>query len=507
MATDPRPRAAALAAGPPAAPGVVHLVGVGPGDAGMLTLRAAQLLSTADLVAHDKLVPDEVLALCRPGAQLVDVGRRAGGPYIGRDAVDELLRDAARSGRAVVRCKGGDPYVFGRGAEEARALAAADVPVEVVPGVTSAIAVPAAAGIPVTLRGVSPGVAVVTGHEDPSKPGEQLDLDALASFGGTLVVLMGRRTLPRLVERLVGAGRSPATPAAVVARGGWPGQVLVEGTLDDIAERADAAEVPTPAIVVVGEVVAHRVTSGDRAVRRLHGAAVSVPRLSDGPSRIAIALRHAGAAVHEPRVLRDEEAPTGPLDEVAVEIAEGDLDTVVLTSTAAWDVLVAALARNGCDVRALAGTALWVSGQRTAARLRQRGIAPDLVVDGPAALRTASPRGAGRTAVLAADAIDGGIADALGATGADVRRVATAVSAPSGVAPGPAGAVVVVAASRLASEVAGHDGPLVALGPSTATALRQVGRDDVTLAAAPTPDGVVDAVVEVAGSRQRSATS
>lgn len=473
----------------------------------MLTLRAAQLLSTADLVAHDKLVPDEVLALCRPGAQLVDVGRRAGGPYVGREAVDELLRDAARSGRAVVRCKGGDPYVFGRGAEEAHALAEAGVPVEVVPGVTSAVAVPAAAGIPVTLRGVSPGVAVVTGHEDPTKPDEQLDLDALASFGGTLVVLMGRRTLPRLVERLVDAGRSPSTPAAVVARGGWPGQVLVEGTLDDIAQRAEVADVPTPAVVVVGEVVAHRVRAGDRGRRRLHGATVSVPRLSDGASRIAIALRHAGAAVHEPRVLRDEAAPTAPLDAVAGDLSDGTVDTLVLTSTAAWDVLVQALERTGRDVRALAGTALWVSGQRTAARLRERGIAPDLVVDSPAALRADPPTNAGRVVVLAADAVDGGIADALTAAGATARRVATSVSVPADVAPGPSGSIVVVAASRLASEVADHDGPLVAMGPSTARALRQVGRGDVVVTAAPTPEAVLDTVADLVGSRRASTTS
>lgn len=497
MNSDPRPRAAALAAGPPAAPGTVHLVGVGPGDAGMLTLRAAQLLSTADLVAHDKLVPDEVLALTRPGAQVVDVGRRAGGPYIGRDAVDQLLRDAARSGRAVVRCKGGDPYVFGRGAEEARALEDAGIPVEVVPGVTSAIAVPAAAGIPVTLRGVASGVAVVTGHEDPTKPGEQLDLDALAGFGGTLVVLMGRRTLPQLVDRLLVAGRTPDTPVAVVARGGWPGQVLAEGTLATIAERADQAEVPTPAVVVVGEVVAHRVHTADRGQRPLHGATVVLPRLSNGPSRTAIALRHAGAAVTEPVVLAEQDAPSGPLDEVAGACASGDLDSLVVTSTGAWDALLRALVRTGRDVRALGGVAVWVSGQRTAARLRARGVVPDLVRDGPAAFRASPPAGAGRVAVLAADAADGGIGDALADAGATVRRVATSTSAPTGERLGDPDAVAVVAASRLASSVVGHRGPVVAIGASTAAALRQLGVEPAVVAASPAPVAVVDAVRDV----------
>lgn len=495
--SDPRPRAAALAAGPPATPGVVHLVGVGPGDAGMLTLRAAQLLSTADLVAHDKLVPAEVLALVRPGAQLVDVGRRAGGAYVGRAAVDELLRDAARSGRAVVRCKGGDPYVFGRGAEEAQVLADAGIPVEVVPGVTSAVAVPAAAGIPVTLRGVAPGVAVVTGHEDPSKPGEQLDLDALAGFGGTLVVLMGRRTLPRLVARLLAAGRAPDTPAAVVAHGSWPGQVLVEGTLATIAGLAAEADVPTPAVVVVGEVVAHRVRTADRALRPLHGVQVALPRLSEDPSRIAIALRHAGAAVAEPLVLAEHDAPSAPLDAVAEACAAGDLDTVAVTSVGAWDALVAALVRRGHDVRALGGVRLFVSGQRTATRLRARGVVADHVVDGPAALRAGTVPMTGRTAVLAADAADGGIGDALAAAGATVTRVATSTTRATGATLPAADAVAVVAASRLAPTVVGHRGPVVAVGPSTATALQQLGVPVAAVAAAPTPAAVVAAVQQL----------
>lgn len=486
-----------MAAGPPATPGTVHLVGVGPGDAGMLTLRAAHLLSTADLVAHDKLVPDEVLALVRPGAQLVDVGRRAGGAYIGRDAVDELLRDAARSGRAVVRCKGGDPFVFGRGSEEAAALAAAGIPVEVVPGVTSAVAVPAAAGIPVTSRGVAPGVAVVTGHEDPSKPDEQLDLDALAGFGGTLVVLMGRRRLPELAARLVDAGRAPDTPAAVVAHGGWPGQVLVEGTLATIADRADAADAPTPAVVVVGEVVAARVPVVDRARRPLHGTSVVLPRLSSGSSRLAVALRHAGAAVTEPVVVTEHPAPAAPLDRLAEDCATGSIDTIVVTSTGAWDTLVAALVRSGRDVRALDGLALWVSGRRTAARLRERGVVADVVVAGPAALRAAPPGGAGRVAVLAADAADGGIGDALAETGAQVRRIASSTTRSTGAVPSDSSAIAVVAASRLADSVVAHAGPVVALGPSTATALQQLGVDVATVADAPTPAAVVAAVTQV----------
>ncbi len=267
--TTPRRDPLAVAGGPPAMPGAVHLVGAGPGSAELLTTRALRLLTTADVVAHDRLVADDVLDLAPVAAEVVCVGRRAGGPYVGRQAVDDLLRSRAAAGRAVVRLKGGDPYVFGRGAEEAEALARTGVPVEVVPGVTSAIAVPAAAGIPVTLRGTSSGVAVVTGHEDATKPARQVDIDRLAGFPGTLVVLMGIGSLGDWSARLVAGGRDASTPAAVVSRGTWEDQVVVTSTLGDIAARAAEARVPTPAVVVVGEVVAHRLPAVDRRSRPL----------------------------------------------------------------------------------------------------------------------------------------------------------------------------------------------------------------------------------------------
>ncbi|MFT4745555.1 MAG: uroporphyrinogen III methyltransferase/synthase [Nonlabens sp.] len=486
--------AQAAAAGPPAAPGVVHLVGVGPGDTGLVTLRAAQLLATADVIAHDKLVPADVLALASVDAEFLDVGRRADGPYAGRDAVDQLLVSAALAGRSVVRVKGGDPFVFGRGAEEARALAAAGIPVEIVPGVTSAVAVPAAAGIPVTLRGVAPGVAIVTGHEDPTKDATQLDIDALAAFPGTLVVLMGRRALPRLTARLIAAGRAPTTPAAIVAQGGWPGQLLVDGTLADLAELAEAAQVPTPAVVVIGEVVAHRLPQADRATRPLHGVQIALPRLTDEPSRLAVALQHAGAVVHEPHVLTTHPAAAAPLRAAARAIVAVEVDTVVITSMAAAETLLDALVEVGADVRALASVQLWVSGRRTALRLARAGLVADWVTDGPATLRAAPPDGAGRVLVLAADAADGGIADALAATGAVATRVSTSMTVPTGVPLAAPGAVAIIAASRLAACVVGHDGPVIALGPSAATACRQLGVHVTAVAAEPTPAAAIAAV-------------
>ncbi|HEY6694386.1 MAG TPA: uroporphyrinogen-III C-methyltransferase, partial [Solirubrobacteraceae bacterium] len=204
--------------------GTVYLVGAGPGDPGLLTVRAVELIAAADVVLYDRLIPPEALAHARADAKVVYVGKEGEGPQFPQDDTHALLLEHARAGRTVVRLKGGDPFVFGRGGEEALVLADAGVPFEVVPGVTAGVAAPAYAGIPVTHREVASGVAFVTGHEDPAKPGSAIDWPALARFPGTLVFYMGVRTLPRIAERLVAEGRSPDEPVAVVERGTLPGQ-------------------------------------------------------------------------------------------------------------------------------------------------------------------------------------------------------------------------------------------------------------------------------------------
>jgi uroporphyrin-III C-methyltransferase len=241
--------------GPPAAPGTVALVGAGPGDPGLLTLRAVRLLSTCDVVAYDHLAPQEVLALAPERAERVCVGRRAGGPSVDRRDADELLVSRAKQGRAVVRLKGGDPYVFGRGGLEAQLCRAAGVPCEVVAGVTSAVAVPGAAGIPVTHRSVAPGFAVVTAHE---AAGETVDYDALARFPGTLVFMMGVAHVRRVAERLVAHGKSPDTPVALVRWGTTAEQETLEATLATVADEVERRGFAAPAVTVVGDVVALR---------------------------------------------------------------------------------------------------------------------------------------------------------------------------------------------------------------------------------------------------------
>src|SRR4051794_16678211 len=233
-------------------PGKVYLVGAGPGDPGLLTVRALELLREADVVIHDRLVPPEALEAAT--GELVYVGKEGGGEQVPQEETNRLLVEHARAGRSVVRLKGGDPFVFGRGGEETEVLRDAGIDFEVVPGVTAGVAAPAYAGVPVTQRGMASAVAFVTGHEDPAKPETAIDWPALAAFPGTLVFYMGVRQLERIASQLVAGGRDPAEPAAVVERGTLPGQRTVRAALSGIAAAAADAGVRAPAITLVGPV-------------------------------------------------------------------------------------------------------------------------------------------------------------------------------------------------------------------------------------------------------------
>jgi len=234
--------------------GKVHLVGAGPGDPELVTLKAKRLIEEAEVVLFDRLLSPEILGWAPEDAEKIDVGKLPGRHKLSQEEINALLVEKGLEGKRVVRLKGGDPYVFGRGGEEGLALAGAGVPFEVVPGVTSAISVPAGAGIPVTHRGITTAFTVVTGHEEPGKD-ENLDWKALAKVGGTLVVLMGVARLQENASALLEGGRSPGTPAALIERGWSPEERLVVGTLGDIVERAKEADVKSPAILVVGDVV------------------------------------------------------------------------------------------------------------------------------------------------------------------------------------------------------------------------------------------------------------
>jgi uroporphyrin-III C-methyltransferase len=236
--------------------GWVALVGGGPGAADLITVRGLNLLRRADVVVVDRLAPRELLADLSADVEIVDAGKGPHGHNLSQDEINALLVDRAHAGRNVVRLKGGDPFLFGRGGEEALACAAAGVPCEVVPGVTSAVAVPALAGIPVTHRGVTQDLAIVSGHVDPSHPGSTSNWDALAAGPGTVVVLMGVGALAQISRELVKRGRPATTPVAVVHAGTTHRQKSVTGTLADIAAAAAAADIRSPAVIVIGDVVA-----------------------------------------------------------------------------------------------------------------------------------------------------------------------------------------------------------------------------------------------------------
>ncbi|WP_243407915.1 uroporphyrinogen-III C-methyltransferase [Frankia canadensis] len=238
--------------------GWVALVGGGPGRADLITVRGLRLLQVADVVVVDRLAPRDLLAEVRPGTEIIDAGKAPHGHNLTQDQINAVLVDRGRRGLGVVRLKGGDPFVFGRGGEEALACAAAGLPCEIVPGVTSAVAVPALAGIPVTHRGITQDVTIVSGHVDPSHPGSTVDWDAVATGPGTVVVLMGVAALAEISRELVKRGRHPDTPAAVIHAGGTPDEVVLTGPLVDIARQADEAGIGSPAVIVVGDVVTLR---------------------------------------------------------------------------------------------------------------------------------------------------------------------------------------------------------------------------------------------------------
>lgn len=242
----------------------VALVGAGPGDPELLTLKAARLVAAADVVLHDRLVSAEILALARPGAELIDVGKRPGGSHT-QDVLNDLLVLHARSGRRVVRLKGGDPFLFGRGGEEVEVLARHGIECQVVPGISSSLSGPAAAGIPVTHREVARAVTIVTGHE--AHGSDPVDWSAVARVGGTLVVLMGIERRGAIVEQLVGAGMERTTPAAVVMHATTPRQRVWTGSLAELP----GADVESPAVVVVGAVAAFPVAAAGLVAAHAHG--------------------------------------------------------------------------------------------------------------------------------------------------------------------------------------------------------------------------------------------
>ncbi len=348
--------------------GIVYLVGAGPGDPGLLTVRAVELIADADVILYDRLIPAESLRHARQDAELIYVGKQGDGPQFPQEETHRLLVEHARAGRRVVRLKGGDPFVFGRGGEEALVLREAGIAYEVVPGITAGVAAPAYAGIPVTHRELASGVAFVTGHEDPAKPETALDWPALALFPGTLVFYMGVRALPRIVEQLTANGREQDEPVAVVERGTLPGQRTLVATLADVAQRAKDEGIRAPAITLVGPVAALHEPLAWLERRPCHGRTIAVTRARAQASALARRLRDLGADVVEAPTIRIE-----PLPAEAPDLSPYDL--VAVTSPNGAELFMALLR----DARELAGITVAAIGPGTARVLRERGVEPDVV--------------------------------------------------------------------------------------------------------------------------------
>jgi uroporphyrinogen III methyltransferase/synthase len=483
----------------------VYLVGAGPGDPGLLTRRGAQLLARADVVVHDRLSAAELLDLAPAHAERIDVGKAPRSHRMVQEEISALLVERGRRGQCVVRLKGGDPFVFARGSEEAQALADAGVPFEVVPGITSALAVPAYAGIPVTQRFSSTSFTVVTGHEDPASGEGTVDWEAVARVGGTIVILMGVGRWPQIAERLVAGGLAPDTPAAAVRWGTRPDQQTVRATLATLADH----ELAAPSVIVVGAVAAedHRWFEA----RPLFGRTIVVTRARAQASELVGRLVELGATVLEaPTIEIGDPADGGAALRSAVADL-GSYDWLVLTSPNGVHRTFAHVP----DARVLGSVRVAAIGPGTAEALAAYRVVADLVPDafvaeGLLEAFPAPPAGGGRVllarAAVARDVLPEGLRDA----GWHVEVVAAYATRP------------VADAAELADQVAAADAvtftssstvtnfcdafgverapaTVVSIGPITTATARRAGLEVAAQADPHTIDGLVDAVLRALG--------
>ncbi len=509
-----------------AQPGTVYLVGAGPGDPGLITVRGRALLDDCDAIVHDALVAPELLSDVRTRRaappEMHFAGKRGGDESSARQhEITALLVHLARAGKSIVRLKGGDPFVFGRGSEEAQALARASIPFEIVPGVTAGVAAPAYAGIPVTHRGVATGVTFVTGHEDPAKAASQTDWEALARSGTTIVLYMGVRSLAQTAKALIRGGMSPTTPAAAIQWATYPAQRTVEATLATLADRVAEAGLTAPVLTVIGRVAALRdeIRWFDMPERRpLLGRRILVTRATLQASALTEQLRALGAAVAEMPATRVELLDRGPLLAAITGGALTRYRHLVFTSQNAVHIVWDALHAAGLDARALASVVVSAVGPATADALLEHGIAADVspkrfVAEGvlDALGSRANVRGERvlyPAAVGARDALPAGLR-VLGAT-VDVIPIyrsvfdgADAAALCARLAAGEIDLVTVTSASAVRGyleavgpELAGRVNA-ASIGPITSAAARDAGMSVITEAEPSTIAGLVTAILGI----------
>jgi uroporphyrinogen III methyltransferase/synthase len=360
--------------------GIVYLVGAGPGDPGLLTLRGLECLRRADLVLYDGLVNPLLLRHTKAHAERTCRSENPSGRTLHQAEINQQLIDAARAGKTVVRLKGGDPFVFGRGSEEAAALAAAGIPFEVVPGITAAVAASAYAGISLTHRDCASAVAFVTGHEDPAKPDSALDYAALAKFPGTLVFYMGLHRLEAIIRSLLNAGKPATTPAAVISRGTTPAQRTITAELGQLAESVRRADLHPPSLIVVGDCARQREAIAWFEQRPLFGLRVAITRPSDQAGPQIDRLLDLGAQpILLPTIAVKPIDDWGDVDRTLAALS--NYDWLVFTSVNGVRALLDRLWSIGGDSRRLTHIKLAAIGEATADALREFHLRPDIVPD------------------------------------------------------------------------------------------------------------------------------
>lgn len=495
--------------------GKAFLVGAGPGDPGLITLKGLECLKKADVVLYDQLLDPKLLDWVRPDAEKVYVGKTGRHHSMEQGQINRLLVEKVAEGKVVVRLKGGDPFVFGRGGEEAEALAEAGLPFEIVPGVTSAVAVPAYAGIPVTHRGVASSFAVVTGHEAGDKAESTIAWDRLATATDTLVFLMGAGNLSSIVAHLVANGRSPSTPIMLVHRGTTPHQRTLVGTLDDIAVRSEREGFQPPVVIVVGEVVKLRDRLRWFDSQPLFGKRVLVTRSRGQASAMSAMLAERGAYPVEMPVISIQAVPDIEKLDQAVR-ALPNYDWVVFTSVNGVDAFAERMKALKLDARHLSGVCIAAIGEATASALEKLSLRADYVPqeytgDGLlAGLKQVGVRGR-RFLLLRADIAGPKLGDGLRQEGAVVDDVAAyrTVTATEDVAigreallSGQVDIVTFTSSSTVRNLVAALDSDLTALagtvvaciGPVTARTARDFGLRIDVVADRHTIPGLVEAI-------------
>ncbi len=494
--------------------GRVYIIGAGPGDCKLMTLRAAECIERADVIVYDRLVDDKAISLARPEAELIYVGKMPHCHTVPQEEINRILVSRAAEGKKVARVKGGDPFVFGRGAEEAEALFREGIDFEIIPGVTSAVSVPAYAGIPVTHRDYSSSLHIITGHESGDGQGGKINYELLAGLEGTMVFLMGVKSLPDITASLMKYGKDASTPAAVIENGTTARQRMVCGTLGDICRVASESEIQSPAVAVIGRVVELKDRLKWFGKGPLAGKRVLVTRSGYQASMLSKKIEELGGEAIELPAIRIEEAgEPEALDAVLERL--GEYRWLVFTSTNGVSFFLKGMREKGIDIRTMAGIRLCAVGGATAAELAENGLNADYIPEHytteELAKGLADMVKPGERVLLArADIAGDGLSQVLADNGIEYDDVAVyrtvipderSSRAMELLESGGIDYITFTSSStvngfvRMAGTQKAGDARVVCIGPVTAEAARRQGIDVWAVADKCTIDGLVDALV------------